>query len=346
MNFQEAEKAYKDLQSRHASGALNDAEFEAEVGKLRLQDAQGRWWQIGVQSGAWYVHDGQKWVKSQPPTTPAPAAVPPPTPEGAPPAQPARPSVLPPRLFAAKPPGRSEGGLPPRALVAIIVVVALLGAATIFVGYLVLSGQLKLPGATTVRATATPTVSMAVLPTLPPRPTDTPIVLPTLTPTEVITPTAALTPTRAPARPSPTRVPPTAARPTPTRTIAAPPGVYVTQVQLVPAQPNFNEPIEFRVKLFNNTGQLQRYTWRVKIYQCTSSPCTADDFRRSIGESTTVVSDVVPGTVEVIAPKHWFAGRGACVYVAVPHFISPDGQVVPFLKTDGQPLYHVFNLCR
>ena len=73
MNFQEAEKAYQDLRAQYSAGKLSNTDFEAEVSKLKVQDADGRWWQIGVQSGDWYVHDGQKWTKSHPPAPGGPA---------------------------------------------------------------------------------------------------------------------------------------------------------------------------------------------------------------------------------------------------------------------------------
>src|SRR5512142_1366414 len=80
MNFQEAEKAYQDLRAQYSAGKLSNTDFEAEVSKLKVQDADGRWWQIGVQSGDWYVHDGTKWSKATPPvrpSTPPPSTAPP-----------------------------------------------------------------------------------------------------------------------------------------------------------------------------------------------------------------------------------------------------------------------------
>lgn len=73
MNFQDAEKTHKDLRAQLDAGKLSDSTFEAEVGKLRMQDSQGRWWQIGAQTGEWYMYDGQRWGKAKPPVpTPAP----------------------------------------------------------------------------------------------------------------------------------------------------------------------------------------------------------------------------------------------------------------------------------
>lgn len=66
--FQNAEKAYQYLKTRHSSGKLTDADFEAQVNELKVQDGQGRWWQLGVRTGEWYYNDGQKWVKGTPPS--------------------------------------------------------------------------------------------------------------------------------------------------------------------------------------------------------------------------------------------------------------------------------------
>jgi hypothetical protein len=44
---------------------------------LMLQDAQGRWWMLGIDSGRWCVSDGKTWIEAQPPTLPAaPPALP------------------------------------------------------------------------------------------------------------------------------------------------------------------------------------------------------------------------------------------------------------------------------
>jgi hypothetical protein len=67
--FQNAEETYIDLKAQHASGKLTDHDFEAQAGKLNLQDSQGRKWQIGVQTGEWYMHDGKKWNKAKPPAS-------------------------------------------------------------------------------------------------------------------------------------------------------------------------------------------------------------------------------------------------------------------------------------
>src|SRR5574340_1033692 len=153
MNFQEAEKAYQDLRAQYSAGKLSSTDFEEQVSKLKLQDAEGKWWQIGVQSGDWYMHDGQKWSKARPPLEEELPTAPAAPPEGETQAAPApaiapipgmgakesRPRVAP-RLFTSKPAGR-EGGLPKPILIGIIGVVAILVLGA-FVGILAfVSGQ-------------------------------------------------------------------------------------------------------------------------------------------------------------------------------------------------------------
>jgi hypothetical protein len=67
MNFQEAEGEYRRLGAERAAGALSDEQYEAQVQRLMVQDAQGRWWTLGGATGQWYVHDGVAWVIAEPP---------------------------------------------------------------------------------------------------------------------------------------------------------------------------------------------------------------------------------------------------------------------------------------
>jgi len=356
MNFQETETKYKELRAQHSAGKLNDADFEAEVGKLRLQDAQGRWWQIGVQSGEWYVYDGQKWAKAHPPAPAAASPAPPPaSPEEkpAPAAQkPARGGALPARLFSSKPAGRNGGGLPTKAVIGIVVAVAVICIAAVVGGYFLINNQFK--GIIAGLASPTPTrvtvVPSPVIPTLGPPPTlrqtDTPLP-PLLLPSPVVSATNTPVPaTPGAVRPTPTRRPATPTTVPPTKPPAVPPGMYVTKLELDPPKPSFNETVGFRLTLYNNGDFKQGLRWRVLIYQCSDQGCTVDHLRKSIGESTTVTSDIGVGTVEVTAPKHWAAGVGACNFAASPHYLDANSQLVPFLKTDGKQMYFDFSLCR
>ncbi len=372
MNFQEAEKAYQDLRDQYSAGKLSSTDFEEQVSKLKLQDTDGKWWQIGVQSGDWYMHDGQKWSKARPPisvespvspaappeaeteATSAPAPAPAPIPGMG--NKESRPRVAP-RLFSSKPAGR-EGGLPTPILIAIIAVAALVGLGVLIGGFLWISGTL---GGSTTASKATPTTVAIVAPatsTLPifapvvPTNTLIPVVPVAVTPTLVIAPTTVVTATTAATpKPAATKKPaattaPVAAAATATKAPNVPPGLYVTKLQLDPAQPNFGDQVGFKVTIMNTTGDLKVLRWLVKIFKCTQDPCAADDFRRSFGETMSMETQFVPGSLEVTAPKNWTTGIGACTYVAQPHYIDPvTQQVLPFPQTNGQPLYYVFKMC-
>jgi hypothetical protein len=366
MNFQEAEKSYKDLKAQHANNKLNDQEFESQVGKLKMQDSQGRWWQIGVQTGDWYVHDGQKWSKSKPPaeiaappppsSAPAPAVTEPLTSADTAPAANAnksqRAKVAPTQLFSAKPAGRNGGGLPMPVLIGIIAVVAIIGIAVLVGGYFVFFGN------PTAQATRTPT-RLAVQPSPQVAATIT-IAKPTDVPTPVIPPTAivttTITPTVAAGAPTPTRRPatvvtkPTAVptKPGPSATPPPPPGVYVTKVETDPAAPTFDDIIGFKVTMFNNSGQFHQYDWRVKIYNCPDQgACSIDDLRKSMGETKSVKGDIVDGRAVLVSPASWKGGKGTCKYIAVPHYTDPvTGNLTPFMTTAGKPMYYEFSLCR
>jgi hypothetical protein len=80
MDFTEAESKYFELRGRLESGALTPEQFQAQVGQLRVQDEQGRYWAIDARSGAWLLYDGANWVPSQPPAGVSPAASPAPPP--------------------------------------------------------------------------------------------------------------------------------------------------------------------------------------------------------------------------------------------------------------------------
>lgn len=377
MTFQEAEKTYKELRSQYAAGKVSSADFEAEVSKLKLQDAEGRWWQIGVQSGEWYVHDGQKWSKSQPPppdkgetptVAPTPAPVPSPsdaTPAPKPLSSGSRSKGLPARPFSAAP-ARSSGGLPIPLIIGIVVVVALIGFGVIYAGYSYLSGAFGSSGNSTA-GDATATVSVAgvvrttVIPTLPPvRPTDTPLP-PTLPPTAVITPTvpsptatitatvAAGTPgttgTPRPTVPTATRKPAVSPTPSPTKGPAVAPGVYVTKLTTDPAQPNIGEQIQFHVSFLNTTGKVGPGTWFVKIFKCQAA-CTADELKtnKSVGETPKTTKQILPGNTDLVIGS-WSVGVGACTYVASPFYFDNYQNVVPFLKPDGSQLFQLVNVC-
>ena len=67
--FRRAEDEYFRLKGQFAAGRITPEQFEAAIKNLMVQDAQGRYWMLGPDTGKWYVHDGTTWVEAQPPTT-------------------------------------------------------------------------------------------------------------------------------------------------------------------------------------------------------------------------------------------------------------------------------------
>jgi len=73
MTIREMQDRYYELRTKFAAGVISREIFEAQVAQLQYQDAQGRYWAIGLQTGEWYVHEGGHWrpeKKTQPPAKP------------------------------------------------------------------------------------------------------------------------------------------------------------------------------------------------------------------------------------------------------------------------------------
>ncbi|RMF03235.1 MAG: hypothetical protein D6768_06380, partial [Chloroflexi bacterium] len=65
-NIADLERRYQALVRDYQAGNLDEATFTAEVDKLQFQDSYGRYWMMGVQSGAWHYYDGQAWQQANP----------------------------------------------------------------------------------------------------------------------------------------------------------------------------------------------------------------------------------------------------------------------------------------
>ncbi|MBI4671921.1 MAG: hypothetical protein HY741_09690 [Chloroflexi bacterium] len=64
--FQRAEDEYFELKGQMATGRITHEQFEAQLRELMVQDAQGRYWMLGADTGKWYVHDGTQWIEREP----------------------------------------------------------------------------------------------------------------------------------------------------------------------------------------------------------------------------------------------------------------------------------------
>ena len=75
------EAEFQSLKGQVKAGTLTREEAEAQLKDLMIQDEEGKWWIIGYETGKWYYHDGEKWVRGEPPmpavpTPPLPIARP------------------------------------------------------------------------------------------------------------------------------------------------------------------------------------------------------------------------------------------------------------------------------
>lgn len=74
MTFAQAEQEYFRLRGQLDTRRLTPEQFESALRNLMVTDAQGRYWMLGVDSGVWYVHNGQQWVRADPTPLNVPAS--------------------------------------------------------------------------------------------------------------------------------------------------------------------------------------------------------------------------------------------------------------------------------
>ena len=70
--FRKSEDQFFLLKGQLAAGRITQSQFDAALKALMIQDAQGRYWMIGEDTGKRYVHDGQTWVETNPSVVSAP----------------------------------------------------------------------------------------------------------------------------------------------------------------------------------------------------------------------------------------------------------------------------------
>src|SRR5262245_44389283 len=64
--FWAAEDAYFMLRGQFDTGRISQQQFEEKLRAQMVQDARGRYWMLGADSGKWYFYDGQNWVQGDP----------------------------------------------------------------------------------------------------------------------------------------------------------------------------------------------------------------------------------------------------------------------------------------
>lgn len=154
----------------------------------------------------------------------------------------------------------------------------------------------------------------------------------TKTPLPLASPTAKPLPTKA-ATAVPTFAPPTAT------VLSAPPGLYVTDLTVEPADPRAGQPIVFHPHFLNSFGSVQTSNYCVEIFN-------ADDESKSIGISTCLPQQVAAGT-PTMDSTGWNVTRiGACTpYRARTVWLDDAKHRTPFQEPDGTIPWLSFQLC-
>jgi hypothetical protein len=71
--FRSAEEEYLRLKGEVEAGRTTLEGLESALQDSMIEH-EGRWWMLGTNSGAWYVHDGSAWTRATPPQGPEPTA--------------------------------------------------------------------------------------------------------------------------------------------------------------------------------------------------------------------------------------------------------------------------------
>jgi hypothetical protein len=65
--FADVERQVKVLRRQVTDGLLTEDECKTRMRDLMVEDAAGNWWMVGYETGEWYRHDGNDWVRADPP---------------------------------------------------------------------------------------------------------------------------------------------------------------------------------------------------------------------------------------------------------------------------------------
>ena len=76
MDFERAERHYRELQAQRDRGGLDEGEFRVEVAKLLFRDDQGVFWMLDADEGTWVCNRGESWEPGDPRADGATAAAP------------------------------------------------------------------------------------------------------------------------------------------------------------------------------------------------------------------------------------------------------------------------------
>lgn len=66
MDFEQAERRFKELQDQYDRGELGEDAFRVEVAKLLLRDERGAFWMLDTDAGTWFYNRGEGWLPGDP----------------------------------------------------------------------------------------------------------------------------------------------------------------------------------------------------------------------------------------------------------------------------------------
>ncbi len=66
MDFEQAERQFRELEAQYASGILDEHRYQIEVAKLMIRDEAGTVWMLDAGSGSWVCNRGDGWTPEDP----------------------------------------------------------------------------------------------------------------------------------------------------------------------------------------------------------------------------------------------------------------------------------------
>jgi hypothetical protein len=304
-NFRRAEAEYARLRHEFDNERLSIDAFEKRLRALMIQDEQGSYWMLGVESGKWYVYAGEEWVEREP------------------------------QRYIAAHEAITAAPHPAWWFMVIGANLLLLGLAAFL--WFQARGT-PIPNADARRAKATATayltpvaaVNVATSTSVPEsatpfRITLTPtgkalVIIPTVTPLSLsVTPTAPLLPTQP----------------------NLPPNVYVTHVSVSPPNPKRQEPITFSADFLNTTGQTRSYAWRAVILN-PNKPGRNKDFGESPVSRVNIPNGPSHFSITYTAVTNT---GDCILLEALAAWRREDTARIFFPDTNGEPFRTRFNVC-
>lgn len=76
MDYQQAEKRFRELQASRNRGELDETTFRVKVAELMFRDTQGVFWMMNADDGTWYCNRGTSWEPGDPRAEEATAPIP------------------------------------------------------------------------------------------------------------------------------------------------------------------------------------------------------------------------------------------------------------------------------